>query len=156
MKYLLIPLSLLLFVACSEKPSSQEDIVQNTEQDLEAIKTQVTRFSALVMEGDFDGVGEMYSSEASIFPTNSDIIKGREEITAYWNAPGGGDISYHKVTPIEIKVWEDEAYDYGYYEGKSLDSLGTEIPWKGKYVIVWKKENDEWKIYLDIWNRIVE
>jgi ketosteroid isomerase-like protein len=42
----------------------------------------------------------------------------------------------------------------GYYEGKSLKQDGEEISWKGKYLIVWKKEANDWKMYMDIWNRI--
>ena len=42
----------------------------------------------------------------------------------------------------------------GYYEGKTQRKDGSEISWKGKYVIVWKKEKGDWKIHLDAWNRV--
>ena len=63
-------------------------------------------------------------------------------------------MKFHKITPKEIKVVGNEAYDYGYYEGTTLRANGSESNWKGKYVIIWKKVAGEWKIYLDIWNRI--
>lgn len=62
----------------------------------------------------------------------------------------------HKISPQEIKIIGNEAYDYGYYEGTTRFSDGKEKSGKGKYVIVWKKVENEWKIYLDIWNRIAE
>jgi ketosteroid isomerase-like protein len=58
------------------------------------------------------------------------------------------------ITPVEIKVNGDFAYDYGYYEGETLFTNGRSSRWIGKYVIVWKKENGKWKIYLDIWNSL--
>ena len=54
----------------------------------------------------------------------------------------------------EIKIIENEAYDYGYYEGRTKRANGQESSWKGKYVVVWRKEEDTWKMYLDIWNAV--
>ena len=31
-----------------------------------------------------------------------------------------------------------------------------EVSWHGKYTIVWKKTDGEWKIYLDIWNNVTK
>jgi len=89
-----------------------------------------------------------------IFPSGSDIIIGRKAIKEKWTLPKGSSIVTHKVMPKEIKIIEDYAYDYGYYEGSSTNEKGDLFPFKGKYVIVWKKNNDSWKIYLDIWNAI--
>ena len=40
------------------------------------------------------------------------------------------------------------------HEGKTLTKDKKEVPWQGKYVIVWKRENNDWKIALDIWNNV--
>ena len=68
--------------------------------------------------------------------------------------PEGVKTSNHKITPIEITVVGDTAYDYGYYEGTTLKATAEKSSWKGKYVIVWKRVGTEWKMYLDIWNSI--
>ncbi len=124
------------------------------DKEIASIKSQITRFSQYLMEGKRDKVVEMYTSDAKIFPSNTDILEGTE-LANYWNPPGERTwkTTYHKVTPVEIKVLGDEAYDYGYYEGTSVND-DQSSDWKGKYVIIWKKVNAEWKIYLDIWNRI--
>jgi ketosteroid isomerase-like protein len=41
-------------------------------------------------------------------------------------------------------------------KGKTQQADGSEVSWRGKYVIVWHKRQGEWKIYLDIWNRVKE
>lgn len=65
----------------------------------------------------------------------------------------GVSIKYYKVMFLEIKIIGDFVYDYGYYEG-SFSLVKGELLFKGKYVIVWKKIEGDWKIYLDIWNNI--
>lgn len=157
MKYTLFLVSVLVLFSCSQESSDSnsekiEEVNEVTEKEL--IQANIKEFSEHVVDGDFEAVGEMYLEGAKIFPSGMNIIEGREAITDYWDYPSASKISYHKVTPEEIKILGDEAYDYGYYEGKSMDTLGNESPWKGKYVIVWKKVSEDWKIYLDIWNRV--
>lgn len=144
-----------LFILFAFVPLCAQEL-SGPKADTDEILANIKAFSAAVMEGDGQAIGLMYAEDASIFPNNLDIITGRTEVQAYWDQPGGINIPYHRITPVEIKVWEDEAYDYGYYEGTSLTENGDEVRWKGKYVIVWKKVNGEWLIYLDIWNRIAE
>ncbi len=121
--------------------------------DKEIILKNVEAFSKTYMAGDAEKLSQFYSEDGKIFPNNTDIISGREAIKKRWTLPEGVSIKYHKVTPSEIKIIGDFAYDYGYYEGSSSSAKG-ESPFKGKYVIVWKKIKGDWKIYLDIWNNI--
>jgi ketosteroid isomerase-like protein len=159
MKYVLSITTMLVLFSCSEgETKTDDDVVTeiNESEEIELIEANVKQFSEHVMNGDFQAVGEMYTEDAKIFPTGLNIIEGRDAVIDYWDQPSDFSISHHKVTPKEIKIWGDEAYDYGYYEGRSMDSLGAESPWKGKYVIIWRKIEDDWKIHLDIWNRIQE
>ena len=48
----------------------------------------------------------------------------------------------------------DTAYDFGYYYGTTIVEGKEAESWKGKYVIVWKRVDGDWKMYLDIWNRV--
>jgi ketosteroid isomerase-like protein len=124
------------------------------EKEVNIIKEQVKKFSDYLMNDERAEVVAMYTADAKIFPNNMDILEG-EALSNYWNPKESTPwkTTYHKVTPIEIKILGNEAYDYGYYEGKSTNGE-TESAWRGKYVIVWKKEEGEWRIYLDIWNNI--
>ncbi len=128
----------------------------SAQSDEDLIRKEVADFSANLMAGERQKVVDAYTLDAKIFPNNTDILSG-EDLKEYWNpsTPGSWKTTYHKVTPVEIKAMGDEAYDYGYYEGSSSNGDQTSY-WKGKYVIVWKKENGRWKIYLDIWNSIKE
>ncbi|MEQ6166659.1 nuclear transport factor 2 family protein [Ekhidna sp. MALMAid0563] len=124
------------------------------EKEVESIKSQAKKFSEYMMNGEREQVVAMYTSDAKIFPADRDILEG-ERLANYWNPPGerSWKTSYHRITPVEIKVMGNEAYDWGYYEGTSSNGEQTS-DWRGKYVIIWRKIEGEWKIYLDIWNRI--
>lgn len=124
------------------------------EEDVTTILSNIQAFSDHVMAGDAALIAEAYTEDGKIFPNRKDIMEGREALQKYWTPGEGYSISHHKITPAEITVTGDQAYDYGYYEGKTKQEDGSETSWKGKYVIVWKKVEGEWKIYLDIWNSI--
>lgn len=123
-------------------------------EDIDTILSNIKDFSAAVVRSDYQSIGQAYTVDAKIFPNNRDIIQGREAIIQYWKLPKGVQTKYHKIIPEEIKVLGKEAYDYGYYEGTTRRADGSEASWKGKYVIIWRKVDQEWKMYLDIWNRI--
>ncbi|GAB4238486.1 MAG: hypothetical protein Tsb0034_14070 [Ekhidna sp.] len=122
--------------------------------DEEQIMNQAKQFSAYFMAGEREKMVDMYTSDAKIFPNDRGILEG-EELSSYWNpeTPSKWKTTYHRITPVEIKVLGNEAYDYGYYEGTSTNGEQTS-DWRGKYVIIWRKEDGVWKMYLDIWNRI--
>ena len=130
-----------------------QEFIEDT-SDIQAILAEISAFSESVMKADTTAIGQAYTVDAKIFPSNRDIISGREAIMSYWRQPKGFRITHHRIEPVEIKVYDNEAYDYGYYEGITLNPEGKESAWKGKYVILWRKVEGKWLIYLDIWNRI--
>ena len=144
--------SFLLFLFFSSSLYSQTFI--GNQKDIDKILSNIKSFSVSLMNSDYKSIGLAYTEDAKIFPNNKEILKGKEAIIKYWVLPKGFKTKYHKIKPEEIKIIGDEAYDYGYYEGITLRPNGSESNWKGKYVIVWKKINGDWKMYLDIWNSI--
>ncbi|MDY7395439.1 nuclear transport factor 2 family protein [Aureibaculum sp. 2210JD6-5] len=124
-------------------------------EDITAILKVGKQFSKAYVDGDIAKLTSFYSEDGKIFPDKSDIIVGHEAIKKRWTLPKHIQIVSHKATPKEINVIDGYAYDYGYYEGSSKNSKNnTTTNFKGKYVIVWKKENQDWKMYLDMWNAL--
>jgi ketosteroid isomerase-like protein len=122
--------------------------------DLKILESNIEAFSQALMKADYNKLVSLYTSDAKIFPNNREIITGEKGLKKYWTLPDDVKTLLHKVTPSEIIIENNIAYDYGIYEGKTLTKEKKEVSWKGKYVIVWKKIDADWKIYLDIWNRI--
>jgi ketosteroid isomerase-like protein/outer membrane lipoprotein-sorting protein len=121
------------------------------------IRRNMRLFSAAIVAGDYDFLVNAYTQDGKIFPGNTEILEGAEALRRNWTPPPtrSSRTSHHKLMPVEIKIMGNEAYDYGYYEGKTLQADGSESSWRGKYVVIWKEvKPDVWKMYLDIWNRV--
>ena len=164
MKNLILPLLFLPIFACTQsKPTTnlkaEAATTDNIEKKKAIILKNIQAFSQALMTQDYDAVVNAYTDDAKIFPGGTKILAGKEAIRKYWTPPAGSQrkMTYHKITPEEITIIGKEAYDYGYYEGKSSNGEGQESSFKGKYVITWKEvERDVWKMYLDIWNSVRE
>ena len=148
MKNLVVILSLLI---CSTSFSQQ---FFGKQKDIDQILKQSSAFSAAYMAGDYDVMVAIYTTDGKIMPNGTPIIEGHENIKARWILPAGDQVTQHKSTPVEIRITGNIAYDFGYYEGETVKSSGERQTWKGKYVIIWRKENNTWRMYVDIWNRV--
>lgn len=124
------------------------------DKDIQQILENIKIFSQHYMNGNVQGIVDSYTEDGKIFPGNLMITEGRPDLTKYWTTPEGIKVLHHKIIPSEIRIVKKYAYDFGYYEGKTQNAKGEEFPFYGKYVIVWRKVGKDWKIYLDIWNRV--
>lgn len=143
---------LLILVFLSTIGYSQ--IYNGKQKEIDKILENISAFSEFYMNSDTEGIVNCYTTDGTIFPSNQKILRGEDALRKFWTVPEKVKILHHKITPEEITVKGKTAYDYGYYEGKTQRPDGSVNEWQGKYVIVWKKVNKEWKIYLDIWNQV--
>lgn len=145
---------LLLFAMSLIHSTISAQTYTGDQEEIQKILNNIKNFSDYYMNADYDSLANAYTSDAKILPPGTDIIENRAAIKQQWILPEGVRILHHKITPSEIKIIGEYAYDVGYYEGKTLRANQTETSWKGKYIIIWKKEDGDWKIYLDAWNRV--
>ena len=153
--FTLCALAFIAAVSVSGTPLSargQDDRKSGEQKDIEAIKEASTRFSDAYVRGDIDEMLSIYTGDAAIFPHGRNIMRGKDELRSYWTLRPGRKITFHKATPVEISITGDTAYDYGNYEVRGTQDGVVWEPAFGKYVIVWKRVNGSWKMYLDIWN----
>jgi uncharacterized protein (TIGR02246 family) len=101
-------------------------------------------------KGDFAGVGSLYTDDATAFPPGSAMVKGRAAIEAMWKSMGE-QVSDPKVTTLEVKsLGPSAAGEIGTFSLKTKGPTPQEI--SGKYVVVWEKVGNDWKLAIDIWN----
>lgn len=123
-------------------------------EEISEILKNSKAFSRAYMDSDYEGMMNFYTTDGKIMPAGAAIIEGHENIKARWVLPEGDKVLRHVASPTEIRIIENYAYDFGYYEGETLKANGEKLRWKGKYVIVWRKDDSTWRMYLDIWNRV--
>lgn len=113
-----------------------------------AVDAAGKEFSAAIVAKDAARLGSLYAKDAIAFSPNSEMIKGREAIQAFWKGFMDGGFT----APIETIETELDG-KFGIEVGKYtiMDASGKTVD-QGKYVVVWKKEDGKWKLYRDIWN----
>jgi ketosteroid isomerase-like protein len=107
-------------------------------------------WSDKLAEGDLNWIIDIHATDAIQFPPDAGMIQGKEALKAAWEGminTEGLEISW-KSTAAFVSASNDMAYDYGTIKVKNPDSSVAD----GKYVIVWIRENGEWKVALDMFN----
>lgn len=101
-------------------------------------------------KGDFDGVASLYTIDAMAFPPGSGMVKGRSAIGAMWKGMAE-QVSDPKVTTLDVKrLGPAAAREIGTFSLKTKGPTPKEVT--GKYVVVWEKVGNDWKLAADIWN----
>src|SRR5688500_2500614 len=145
---------MLALGGCAVRPAHQFSPATRPSADADraAIEELSRRFSAAYVRGDVDAMVAAYTPDAVIFPGNSEMLRGRDAIRGYWTLAPGARITRHVATPTEIRVEGDHAYDYGVYEAAGERNGQAWGPTLGKYVIVWRRGPEGWRMHLDMWN----
>jgi ketosteroid isomerase-like protein len=125
---------------------------QTAAADSAAIHQLGREFSAAFMRGDAAAMTAMYTADAVIFPERSERITGREAIARYWTPRPGRRVTRHVLTPARIVVDGEHAYDYGTFQIAGERDGKPWGPFRGNYVVVWRRDNGAWRMQLDIWN----
>lgn len=145
----------VFFAACNDSAtvasSTSEDSTQ-TSFDMSSARQSIDetngRFENAMRSGDSAGIAANYSRDAIIMPSNSEAIQG-EAITGFWGGAIGMGVKDVKLTTTDLQGNQDWLIESGNYE---LFADGNKSIDKGKYVVAWKNENGQWKMYRDIWN----
>lgn len=121
--------------------------------DEAAIRQQISRWGDLIKAKDAAAIAQLYTEDGAFMPANAPIAKGRGAIEQNWAgllATPGFELA---IAPEQITVSAsgDMALDRGAYQ-LTVAPAGTKQVEKGKYVVVWRKIDGEWKAAADIIN----
>ncbi len=108
---------------------------------------------AAVARKDVKAIANLYATDGVFLPQNGPMTVGREAIGKAWagllQLPGV-TLTF-KPTRIDVTKSGDMAADIGTYK-LSFDTKQGRVRDLGKYVVVWKKVDGEWKALADIFN----
>ena len=115
--------------------------------EIEAVNAKWMNF---FNKGDFAGVASLYTDDATAFPPGSAMVKGRAAVAAMWKSMAE-KVSNPKVTTLEVKpLGPSAAREIGTFSLRTKGEKPQEVV--GKYVVVWEKVGNDWKLAADIWN----
>ena len=145
--FLFFPISI---IACQSKETGT---TTTTTFSIDSAKAYIIKmnesYSERFMSEDSAFYVARYCIDAEVYSPGVPAVKGREAIRKFFY--NGGN---NKEAKIELPagnfygnedmVVEEGSYSFPDGKGGSVD--------KGKFIALWKKENDIWKLYREIWN----
>lgn len=102
---------------------------------------------------DLDATVALFAEDAQILPQHGPAIRGREEIEAYFRDQITPKMVYDTDTEMTL-VRGDLGVEQGRYRVRNV-RRGSDVE-EGKYVHVWRRQNNDWKLYRIIYNTDVE
>jgi uncharacterized protein (TIGR02246 family) len=114
-----------------------------------AIAAANQKFLSAFSRGDAAGLAATYTSNGQALPTNSDIIEGRTALQGFWQVVLDMGFKAATLDTVELDIQGDSAIEIGKY---TLQGEGGQVLDAGKYLVVWKQEDGQWKWHRDIWN----
>jgi ketosteroid isomerase-like protein len=135
-----------VFVSGCEQKTAEKNL--NSEVDItileKNIESRLREYEGYLKNGDSISLGNMYTEDAEIIPS----AVGRENITKVFGSMIRDSItgSSFKTT----KLWGNDQLLVEDGTGTWYHTNGTAVG-SGRYLLVWKKDDGEWKILRDTW-----
>ena len=102
---------------------------------------------------DLDATVGLFADDAQILPQHGPAIRGREEIQAYFRDSMTPKVAYDTDTEMTL-VRGDLGIEQGRYRVRNV-RRGSDVE-EGKYLHVWRRVHNDWKLYRIIYNTDVE
>ena len=114
-----------------------------------AITAGSQRFMTALSRGDAAGIAAVYTSDARLFPPGGEAVGGRVAIEGFWRGALELGIKAARLETEELELHGARAIEVGRYtlEGEAGRALD-----RGKYLVVWRQEGNDWRLYRDMWN----
>jgi len=125
-------------------------MTQSNSTDVQGfITTANEKFMAVFSRGDTAGLATLYTENGQLMPTNSDFVTGREAIREFWQVSIDRGVRAMKLETVEVDGHGHTAIEVGRY---TVLGEGERILDNGKYIVIWKQVDGQWKLHRDIFN----
>lgn len=143
MKNMTIRLSLfiitgLIISSCSQSPTDVTEEIRKANED----------FISAFNSQDAKALADVYTSDGSLYPPNSDVVQGTAAITEFWQAVFDSGITNGRLETLSAKGYGNTAIE----DGRFYIYAGELEVDRGKYIVIWHKVDGKWKYHRDIWN----
>lgn len=145
--------------ACQQQAAEQEGATEETVEetgDVEATIDELgNEFEAAVESNDPAALAALYTEDAVLLPPGAERVEGKQGIQstfAEWlDADPTASI---ELTADKVEVAEsgELAYEIGTAQVSGTGPDGAAYDETGKYLVVWKRVDGEWKTAADSWS----
>ena len=117
--------------------------------DEQAIAEANAAWEAAFNAGDGAGMAALYTEDAMLLPPGGESVEGRAAIEAFWQSAIEELGVQAALKTSELEIHGDMATEVGSFVDTGADGAHVD---HGKYVVLWKKVDGDWKLHRDIWN----
>lgn len=107
------------------------------------------KFESAFGNGDALGVASLYTEDSVVLPPGSSAISGKQDIQRFWQGAMDMGVKQVKLESVEAEQHGETAVELGQY---TLSGENNQTIDQGKYIVIWRRENGQWKLRRDIWN----
>ena len=142
-------LILLFCLTSCSTPKGEEKATFDLSTAKKEIEGANRNFMDMLSKGDSVGMANCYTTDAKFMGSNSSAVSGRTNIqSVVASIINSGatklDLRLTEVWGTEELIAEEGEFTLATKEGTQLD--------KGKYIVLWKKEDGKWKLFRDLFN----
>ena len=106
-------------------------------------------FEASFERSDAAALASLYTDNGVLLPTGMAAIQGTAGIQAFWEGAMAMGIKQVQLHTQDVEEMADTAIELGHY---TLLGPNAQTMDQGKYLVVWKQQQGQWKLHQDIWN----
>ena len=137
----------LAFTACEQKTTAPSP---DAAADVAALATAAEGWEKAYNDKNADALAALYAEDAQLLPPGATEVSGRDAIRAYF-------VNDIEKQWAKISIRSDSngvGGDWGWRSGSwSAESMPMAT---GKYIEVWQRTADGWRLKKDIWNMDAE
>jgi ketosteroid isomerase-like protein len=149
-----LPILAIVLSGCNTDPQTDaESVAADLAAERETLMALERNWSDMYGQGDVDGIAALLAKESILLAPGHSPAVGRDDVVALTRAlmdaeaADGVSVSW-EPQDVFISSSGDMAFDYG----RATSTLADGSVIEGSYLVVWIKEDGEWKAAADIFN----
>lgn len=113
------------------------------------IRTAVDHFMTVFQRGNAHEIVATYSNDPIVAAPFGDLVRGPAQLLKFWQEVLGGPGM--AVQSYEVLDVQPLGEGFAAETTRFVATIGGQRT-EGKYLVVWKRENEKWKLHLDAFN----
>jgi len=114
-----------------------------------AIEAANDVFMAAFNRGDAAGLAALYTEDGQMLPPNAGLMTGRPAVQAFWQAVMDMGVKSALIITGEVEDHGETAIEISRFK---LFAEGDQELDQGKFIVIWKRVDGQWKLHRDIFN----
>ncbi len=99
-----------------------------------------------------DDLVDLYAADALVLRSNVPPVRGTAALREFFFAALDSGLGEVEMQPLRVELFGDVAYEAGRCKMLVPVAMGKRREERGKYLIIFTRQDGEWKIIADCWS----